>query len=36
MYVNPFWFGVICTLVVEVITIVVAAIVVQSGGGKRE
>ncbi len=27
MYVNPFWFGVICTIVVEVVLLVVWAMI---------
>jgi hypothetical protein len=27
MYVNPFWFGVICTLVVEIVLFVTSAII---------
>lgn len=33
MYVNPFWFGVIVTLVVEIVACIVYAII--DGGNKK-
>lgn len=27
MYVNPFWFGVICTIVVEIVACIIYAVV---------
>jgi len=30
MYVNPFWFGVICTIVVEIVLCIVFAVVSQN------
>ncbi len=30
MYVNPFWFGVICTIVVEIVGIILWALIIGS------
>ena len=35
MYVNPFWFGVFITVVVEIVLCIVYAVVTTSRGGKR-
>ena len=35
MYVNPFWFGVFSTIVVEIVACVVFVIVESSKGGKK-
>jgi hypothetical protein len=35
MYVNPFWMGVLLTIVAEIIACIVYAIVQNSKGGKR-
>ena len=35
MYVNPFWFGVLVTIVVELIACIVYAAIVQNRGGKK-
>ena len=34
MYVNPFWFGVITTVIVEIVACIVYAVVAQNGGKK--
>ena len=35
MYVNPFWFGVLVTLVVEIVVVICASVViVNRGNGK--
>jgi hypothetical protein len=35
MYVNPFWLGVLVTIVVEIVGLIVLAIVEAFKGGKR-
>ena len=35
MYVNPFWFGVLMTVVVEIVACVVYAAMSNSKGGKK-
>lgn len=35
MYVNPFWFGVFTTIVVEIVACVVFTIVESNKGGKK-
>lgn len=35
MYVNPFWFGVLMTIVVELIACILYAAVQNGKGGKR-
>ena len=35
MYVNPFWFGVLVTIVVEIVACIVYAVVQDTKGGKR-
>lgn len=35
MYVNPFWFGVLTTIVVEIVACVVIVIVEGSKGGNK-
>ena len=35
MYVNPFWFGVFCTIVVEIVACIVFAIVENYKGGEK-
>ena len=36
MYVNPFWFGVLVTVVVEIVAFIGYAIVLASRGNKNE
>ena len=36
MYVNPFWFGVLTTIVVEVVGIVMCALIVAGRDDKHE
>lgn len=36
MYVNPFWFGVFTTVVVEIVACIVYAVVESKKGGKRD
>ena len=35
MYVNPFWFGVICTVVAEVAIVLVCAVIAGGRGDDR-
>lgn len=35
MYVNPYWFGVLTTVVVEIVALFVWAFVIDSRGKKR-
>lgn len=35
MYVNPFWMGVLVTVIVEIVACIVYAAVTQSKGGKK-
>lgn len=35
MYVNPFWFGVITTVIVEIVAFIIFAIAVSIKGGKK-
>jgi hypothetical protein len=35
MYVNPFWMGVLVTIVVEIIACIVYAMMASSKGGKK-
>lgn len=35
MYVNPFWFGVICTVLVEIVGCIVYAVVSNNKRGKK-
>ena len=35
MYVNPFWFGVLVTIVIEILACIVYAIVQADKGGKK-
>lgn len=35
MYVNPFWLGVITTILVEIVTCIVYAVVESNKGGKK-
>lgn len=34
MYVNPFWFGVITTVVVEIAALIIASVVIVNRGKK--
>ena len=34
MYVNPFWFGVIVTVLVEIVACIIYAVSQSNGGGK--
>lgn len=36
MYVNPFWFGVFVTIVVEIVACIIYAIVSNSKGGEKK
>ena len=35
MYVNPFWMGVLVTIIVEIVACIVFAVVSNSKGGKK-
>lgn len=35
MYVNPFWFGVICTVLFEIVGCIVYAVVSNNKGDKK-
>lgn len=35
MYVNPFWMGVLVTIIVEIVACIVLAVVANSNGGKK-
>lgn len=35
MYVNPFWFGVLVTIVVEIVALVVSACISNNRGNKK-
>lgn len=35
MYVNPFWMGVLVTIIVEIVTCIIFAVVANNKGGKK-
>lgn len=35
MYVNPFWFGVLTTIIVEIVALIGYAIVITNRGNKK-